>query len=61
VFLPQQAERLPDLLNELQAFPKAENDDQVDALSQAVWFFASKYKNSRHNPEFQMRSRVIVG
>jgi len=59
VYLPQQADWLPDLLNELQAFPNGENDDQVDALSQAVWFFAYKYKNSRHNPEYLKRSRVI--
>ncbi len=59
VFLPQERHWLPDLLGELQAFPYGDYNDQVDALSQAVWFFAYKFKNSRHNPEFCKRSRVI--
>ena len=59
VFLPQERNWLPDLLGELQAFPYGDYNDQVDALSQAVWFFAYKFKNSRHNPEFWKRSRVI--
>jgi predicted phage terminase large subunit-like protein len=58
VFLPEQAEWMPDLLDELLAFPHGEFDDQVDALSQAVWFFAHPYKRNRHNPKFG--SRVIA-
>lgn len=58
VFLPEQAEWMPDLLGELLAFPHGEFDDQVDALSQAVWFFAHPYKRNRHNPKFG--SRVIA-
>ncbi|PWK54710.1 putative phage terminase large subunit-like protein [Silicimonas algicola] len=57
VFLPMKASWLQDLIEELQAFPNGEYDDQVDALSQAVWFFAHPYKRSRHNP--RNRSRVI--
>ncbi len=60
VFLPQTKPWLLDLLNELRAFPGIEDKDQVDALSQAVWFFAQKYNRSRHNPKFQKRSRVIT-
>ncbi|WP_431300266.1 phage terminase large subunit [Tabrizicola sp. BL-A-41-H6] len=59
VFIPQQDPLLQPLLSELGAFPNGANDDQVDALSQALWFFWHPYKNNRHNPEYRKRSRVI--
>jgi predicted phage terminase large subunit-like protein len=49
VFLPEQSEWLAGFLAERQAFPNGANDDQVDALSQALWFFWHRYKVSRHN------------
>ncbi|MBU2605384.1 MAG: phage terminase large subunit [Alphaproteobacteria bacterium] len=39
VLLPEQADWLPTLESEIRAFPNGRNDDQVDALSQAVKFF----------------------
>ncbi|KCZ64595.1 phage terminase large subunit [Hyphomonas atlantica] len=39
VLLPEKADWLPTLESELRAFPNGRNDDQVDALSQAVKFF----------------------
>lgn len=60
VFLPENAEFLSALISELQAFPSGRNDDQVDALSQALWFFWREYKNNRHNPAYRARSRVIA-
>jgi phage terminase large subunit-like protein len=60
VFIPAQAEFLPGLLDELRAFPNGVHDDQVDALSQALWFFSHEYKNNRHNPAYKARSRVIT-
>ena len=59
VFLPEQADWLAAFLAELQAFPNGANDDQVDALSQAIWFFGHRYQVSRHNPAYRSRSRVI--
>lgn len=59
VFLPEQSEWLEGLLAELQAFPNGANDDQVDALSQTLWFFWHRYEASRHNPAYRSRSRVI--
>lgn len=55
VFLREEATWMPELIRELQAFPNGECDDQVDALSQAVWFFASEYRYSRHNPNNRVR------
>ncbi len=60
VFLPKSEPWLPDLLDELRAFPADELDDQVDALSQAVWFFAHEFKHNRHNPAYKARSKVIA-
>ena len=60
VYLPEKAECLSALISELQAFPNGSNDDQVDALSQALWFFWREYKNNRHNPAYRARSRVIA-
>lgn len=60
VFIPEQANFLSALLEELRAFPGGINDDQVDALSQALWFFAHEYRNNRHNPAYRARSRVIT-
>lgn len=59
VFLPEQADWLPALLAELEAFPNGTNDDQVDALSQALWFYSHRYAVNRHNPDYRSRSRVI--
>lgn len=59
VFLPEQADWLAAFLAELQAFPNGANDDQVDALSQAIWFFGHRSQVSRHNPAYRSRSRVI--
>jgi len=60
VFIPEQSGFLPALLDELRGFPNGENNDQVDALSQALWFFDCKYKNNRHNPAYRARSRVVT-
>ncbi len=60
VLIPEQANFLSALLDELRAFPGGVNDDQVDALSQALWFFAHEYRNNRHNPAYRARSRVIA-
>jgi len=60
VFFPEKAAFLQLLLDELQAFPNGIYDDQVDALSQALWFFSHEYKNNLHNPEYKARSRVIA-
>jgi predicted phage terminase large subunit-like protein len=59
VLLPEQATWLPDLINELMAFPASVINDQVDALSQALGFFGRMYKDSYHNPDFRNRGRVI--
>lgn len=59
VFLPEQADWLAAFMTELLAFPNGANDDQVDALSQALWFFGHRYKDSCHNPAYRKRSRVI--
>lgn len=40
VVLPESAHWLPDYLTELLAFPASQNDDQVDATSQALAYFA---------------------
>jgi phage terminase large subunit-like protein len=45
---------------ELAAFPAGVNDDQVDALSQAVELFR-RYLKSRYNPHVKGEGRVIVG
>ncbi len=58
VYLPAERPWLPELLNELSAFPFGDYDDQVDALSQAVWFFVKPYNHNRHNPK--NRARVIT-
>jgi predicted phage terminase large subunit-like protein len=58
VYLPETADFLPDLTAELQAFPYGQNDDQVDALSQAVWFLTHRFQRSCHNPKY--RGRVIA-
>ncbi len=60
VFLPQQDPLLQSLMSELLAFPNGADDDQVDALSQALWFFGHPYKDNRHNPAYRKRSRVIL-
>ena len=60
VLLPEDAGWLPDLLTELQAFPNGVNDDQVDALSQAVGFFGD-FQKSHYNPKYRGRGRVISG
>lgn len=39
VFLPAQADFLPELEAEIQAFPKAKHDDQIDAMTQALGFW----------------------
>ena len=59
VYLPKDRPWLPELLGELRAFPFGNYDDQVDALSQAVWFFVKPYKYNRYNPK--NRVRVIAG
>ncbi|MBL1319440.1 MAG: hypothetical protein COB40_04050 [Marinosulfonomonas sp.] len=59
VHLPVEAPWLNDLMVELVAFPAGLNDDQVDALSQAVEFFR-KLLTSRHNPHFKGLGRVIA-
>ena len=43
VFLPQEAEWLPDFLEELSIFPKGPNDDQVDTLTLALKYFSGLY------------------
>ena len=58
VFLPESAEWLPHLITELQEFPARLNDDQVDALSQAVDFFR-RFQTSRYNPSYKGGGRVI--
>ncbi|MDH5453613.1 MAG: phage terminase large subunit, partial [Paracoccaceae bacterium] len=60
VLFPECADWLPDLLTELQAFPNGVNDDQVDALSQAVRFFGD-FQTSSHNPRYPGGGRVISG
>jgi predicted phage terminase large subunit-like protein len=59
VFLPAEAAWLPAFRSELMAFPNGANDDQVDALSQALWFFSHPYEENLLNPEYRKRSRVI--
>jgi phage terminase large subunit-like protein len=59
VHLPVEAPWLNDLMVELGAFPSGLNDDQVDALSQAVEFFRTLL-TSRHNPQFKGGGRVIA-
>lgn len=59
VFLPENASWLDILIPELQAFPAGINDDQVDALSQAVDFF-NRYLNSPYNPKAKRGGRVIA-
>jgi len=39
VFLPEQGDFLPELEAEIQAFPKARHDDQIDAMTQALGFW----------------------
>ena len=58
-FLPHEASWLPDLLSELSEFPAAPNDDQVDALSQAVNHFRALLK-SRYNPKYKNSGRVLA-
>lgn len=41
VILPAEAHWLPDFISELLSFPASQNDDQVDATSQALDYFAS--------------------
>jgi predicted phage terminase large subunit-like protein len=43
VFLPRQAEWLHDFVEECASFPKGKNDDQVDAMSQALNRFIYYY------------------
>lgn len=59
VFLPEDAPSLDVLIAELQAFPAGNNDDQVDALSQAVEFF-NRYLKSPYNPKGNRGGRVIA-
>ncbi|MDU8912499.1 phage terminase large subunit [Aestuariicoccus sp. MJ-SS9] len=59
VLLPENAPWLDVLIPELRAFPAGVNDDQVDALSQAVEFF-NRYLKSRYNPKFKGGGRVIA-
>ena len=58
VYFPLEAPWLNDLMVELGAFPAGLNDDQVDALSQAVEFFRNLLK-SRYNPNFKGGVRVL--
>ena len=59
VFPPEEAECLQEFLTEPMAFPNGANDAQIDAMSQALGFFAHLYKDNYHNPEHKNRSRVI--
>jgi predicted phage terminase large subunit-like protein len=52
VILQSNAQWLPAFLNELKAFPAGQNDDQVDAFSQAVHFYRrSRFKWSEPTKE----------
>jgi predicted phage terminase large subunit-like protein len=59
ILLPEDADCLNILMPELQAFPAGTNDDQVDALSQAVEFF-QRYLTSRYNPKYKGGGRVLT-
>ena len=53
VFLPRTAHWINDFLNEASAFPNAKNDDQVDAMSQALnrfIYFAAELPESNKKP-----------
>jgi predicted phage terminase large subunit-like protein len=43
VFFPKQAAFMPDLLDELMAFPHGKHDDQVDSISQVLGWKISGY------------------
>jgi len=43
VYIPAEAGFLPQFEAEVRAFPKAVNDDQVDAMSQAIWYYQKAY------------------
>lgn len=45
VLLPRQASFLPAFEAEMRAFPEGDHDDQVDAMSQALWYFKVAYEN----------------
>jgi len=55
VFIPESAPWVHKFLEEVEQFPRGENDDQVDALSQAViyWTFSNKVGSLAGVPEQQ--------
>ena len=58
VYLPADAPWMKCLIAELGAFPAVQNDDQVDALSQAIEFFRMLLKR-RFNPHYRGGGRVL--
>ena len=60
VHFPVDAPWLNDLMIELGAFPAGLNDDQVDALSQAVEFFRRLLK-SRFHPKYKKAGGFLRG
>lgn len=59
VVLPESAHWLPDYIAELLAFPASANDDQVDATSQALAYFA-EHQASAPPRVLNVRSRTSV-
>ncbi|MCA6104665.1 phage terminase large subunit [Bradyrhizobium australafricanum] len=46
VFLPREAPWLADFLSEILAFPNGRHDDQVDSLTQFLWWSSSHWSDS---------------
>ncbi|MEQ9037586.1 MAG: hypothetical protein RIE24_04465 [Silicimonas sp.] len=59
VLFPQEAQWLEVLLPELAEFPGGADDDQIDALSQGIYYF-NKLLKSRNNPHFDQSVKVIA-
>lgn len=55
VILPEEAPWRADFLNEVLAFPRGRHDDQIDSLSQFLWWASNRFDGSTIAPQFLTR------